>query len=86
MSTKLKALIEKRDAVNARIRQAQNKQKNIDRRADTRRKVLAGAVVLQWAAKDNEFSGQLMKELGGFLTRDADRVLFGLKPVPPEKT
>jgi hypothetical protein len=55
MSTKLKALIEKRDAVNARIRQAQNKQKNIDRRADTRRKVLAGAVVLQWAAKDNEF-------------------------------
>jgi hypothetical protein len=48
---KLKQLIEKRDAVNARIRQEQNKLKTSERKNDTRRKILAGAVALQWAAR-----------------------------------
>jgi hypothetical protein len=36
------------------------------------------AAVLQWAAKDNDFSAKLMAELKIFLVRDADRALFGL--------
>jgi hypothetical protein len=75
---KLARLLEKRDAVNARIKQEQNKLKDGERKSDTRRKILAGAVVLQWAAKDNEFSTKLMAELKNFLSRDADRALFGL--------
>ncbi len=78
---KLKRLIEKRDAVTARIRQEQNKLRGGERKNDTRRKVLAGAAVLEWAAKDNEFSAQLMAELKAFLVRDADRALFGLPPL-----
>ena len=86
MAEKLKQLIDKRDAMNARIRKEQNRAKESERKNDTRRKILAGAAVLQWAAKDNDFSTKLMVELKTFLVRDADRALFGLPPVnPPSK-
>lgn len=78
----LRQLIEKREAVNARIRREQNKVKAVGRKDDTRRKILAGAVVLEWAGKDSEFSAKLMAELKRFLVRDADRTLFGLPPLP----
>jgi hypothetical protein len=76
--SKLKRLIEQREAVNARIRQEQNKLNSSKRRADTRRKVLAGAAMLEWAKKDDDFSARLMTELKVFLVRDGDRALFGL--------
>jgi large subunit ribosomal protein L7/L12 len=78
---KLKQLMEKRNAMNARIRREQNKLTADKRKADTRRKVLAGAAVLEWAARDTEFSMRLMDELQRFLVRDADRVIFGFAPV-----
>jgi hypothetical protein len=77
---KLKVLIEKRNAVNARIKLVQTKLKASERRSDTRRKVLAGAAVLEWAKRDSEFSPRLMAELKRFLVRDADRELFGILP------
>ena len=80
--SKLNRLIEQRDAVNARIRQEQNKQRAGERKSDTRRKVLAGATVLEWAKRDSEFSSRMMAELKRFLVRDDDRALFGLPPVP----
>ena len=80
INSKLKRLIEKRDAVNARIKQEQNKVRSGERKSDTRRKILAGATVLQWASRDNEFSARLMAELKAFLSRDVDRALFGLPP------
>ncbi len=82
---KLKQLVEKRNAVNARIRREQNKLKAGERRNDTRRKILAGAAVLEWAARDTEFSMRLMDELQRFLVRDADRVIFGFAPVGKSK-
>jgi hypothetical protein len=78
---KLKLLVEKRNAVNARIRREQNKVKAGERKDDTRRKILAGAAVLEWAERDGEFSVELMTELQRFLVRDADRALFGLSLV-----
>jgi large subunit ribosomal protein L7/L12 len=82
---KLKQLMEKRNAVNARIRREQNKLTADKRKADTRRKVLAGAAVLEWAARDTDFSMRLMSELQSFLKRDADRVIFGFAPVGKSK-
>ena len=75
---KLKQLLARREAVNARIRRELNKKKDTDRRNDTRRKVLAGAAVLEWAARDQDFSARLMNELDSFLSRPADRALFAL--------
>jgi uncharacterized protein YhaN len=77
-NNKLKRLIEKREAVNARIKLEQNKLRSDERRIDTRRKVLAGAAVLEWAKRDSAFSARLDAELKAFLVRDADRALFGL--------
>ena len=76
--SKLKQLIERREAVSARIEKEQAKLRASERRSDTRRKILAGAAVLEWAARDNDFSAKLMTELKIFLVRDADRALFGL--------
>lgn len=82
---KLKLLIEKREAVNARIRKEEGKLRANERKSDTRRKVLAGAAVLQWAKQDSEFSSRLMTELKSFLVRDDDRTLFGLPPLAKPK-
>jgi hypothetical protein len=82
---KLIRLIEKRDAVNARIKLEQNKLRSDERRRDTRRKVLAGATVLEWAKRDSEFSSRLMTELKNFLLRDGDRELFGLPHIAQPK-
>lgn len=65
-----------------------------ERTHDTRRKVLLGALVLQRleAGHDPEFTKRLgdwlRRELPGFLTRDADKVLFAdlLKGVVPPAT
>jgi len=76
--TKLERLKEKREAIEARIKQEQNKLKASERRADTRRKVLVGAAVLEWAKHDTDFAKRLNGELKSFLARDADRELFGL--------
>ena len=84
-NSKMKRLMEKRDAVNARIKQEQNKMRSDERRTDTRRKVLAGAAVLEWAKRDSEFSAGLIAELKDFLVRDYDRALFGLPPLPSQK-
>lgn len=83
--SRLKWLIGKRDAVNERIRQEQARQSAMERKRDTRRKVLAGAAALHWAGKDSDFSTRFMRELQGFLTRDDDRQLFGLPTLPGEK-
>jgi hypothetical protein len=82
---RLKRLMEKRDAVNARIRQEQNRLNATQRRADTRRKVLAGAAVMEWAKRDNDFAKKLDAELKVFLVRDADREIFGLSPLKKQE-
>ena len=80
--SKLNRLVEQRKAIAARIRQEENKLRAGERKSDTRRKVLAGAAVLEWAKRDNEFSSRLMAELKAFLVRDDDRALFNLPPLP----
>ncbi len=48
------------------------------RAQDTRRKILAGAVVLQQARENPEFRNWLRFQLGSALSRPADRQLFDL--------
>jgi len=78
---KLKVLKEKHAALIARIKQEENKVRAKERKSDTRRKILAGAAVLEWAKRDNEFSSRLITELKAFLARDDDRALFSLPPL-----
>ena len=51
-----------------------------ERKRDTRRKILAGACVLDRADKDQDAARHLRKILDAFLTKPQDRALFDLPP------
>ncbi|MGE4045294.1 MAG: mobilization protein C [Acetobacteraceae bacterium] len=81
--TKLQKLLAQKEALEARIRQQQGRERKEKHKLDTRRKVLAGAAVLAEAEQRPEFRASLMTLLGRFLIRPDDRALFGLPPLPP---
>ena len=49
---------------------------------DTRRKILAGALILDIIAKDEAAKNKFMPQLDKYLTRADDRTLFNLNPLP----
>jgi len=77
-----KSIAERIAQLDARKKTLQARLGKHERAADTRRKVLLGALVLYRLenAGDGEFSKRLgdwlRRELPGFLTRDSDKVLF----------
>lgn len=75
---KLAQLKAKRQAIEARLRAEEKKR---SRQQDTRRKILAGAFLLEAAGEypvKLEIEGKTLEK---FLTRDDDRALFGLMPI-----
>ena len=52
------------------------------RSADTRRKILAGSLVLEMMEKDEKTKAHFNARLDAFLTRADDRALFGLPEKP----
>lgn len=69
----LKARKQKMDALH------KAKATGLERKQDTRRKVLAGAMLMDLMDKDAELKKQMLGKLSTFLTRPDDRVLFGLR-------
>jgi large subunit ribosomal protein L7/L12 len=51
---------------------------------DTRRKILAGALILDIMEKDEAAKNRFMVQLDKYLTRDDDRALFDLKYLSKE--
>jgi len=82
MADKLQQLLEKRGALDAQIRREQARKREQGRKADTRRKILAGAAVLDEAEQRPEKKAELLKLLNSFLVREDDRMLFGFDPLP----
>ena len=76
----LDSLKKKRDIINARIRLMQNREQSKERKDSTRRKILIGSYYLDQANKNNSFA-DVVKLMDSYLTRDSDRMLFGLEPV-----
>jgi len=84
---RMKKLKAKRAAIDAQLRQEQYKLSKQERTRENRRKVLVGAAMMQWAKRSNENSLTLDMELRNFLTRNDERELFGLPPLPsPENS
>ena len=54
-----------------------------ERKTETRRKILIGAMVLNHVDQKPESNAALLSDLDEFLERDRDRALFDL---PPKKT
>jgi len=80
--TKLKQLKAHAQKIEARKRAVASKQ---ERAADTRRKILVGAMVLEQMGKNEATQASIMGKLANYLTRADDRVLFDL-PALPETT
>lgn len=74
------AELQKQEAqLKARIQRERARLRDQERKADTRRKIIAGALALEH--KDKTFQATLTKLLDEYVTRDADRALFGLDPI-----
>ena len=67
--------------VKARIQKERAKLQGAERKRDTRRKIIAGALALEHAPTDKAFNDTLQRLLGEYVTRAEDRELFGLPPV-----
>jgi large subunit ribosomal protein L7/L12 len=92
----IKVLEEKRKKIDEehkkKIKQLKAKQERMDaqsihalikgnRADDTRRKILAGSLILDIIYKDDAAKNKFIPQLDKYLTRDDDRALFGLNPL-----
>lgn len=77
---RLAELEAKKAALEAQMQAIQARQKERQRKDDTRRKVLVGAAVLAEAEKNPAAKQKLMSLLDQHLTRDVDRAVFDLPP------
>ena len=88
-------IVERIGALEERLKQLKAKQQQIDarkralelrqtRKADTRRKFLAGAIVLAGVERDALVNARFRQWLDESLVREDDRALFDLPPVSQE--
>jgi regulator of protease activity HflC (stomatin/prohibitin superfamily) len=68
----------KSEKLKNQIKRLEQRDKAKERKVDTRRKILAGSMVLERMQKDPAFAEKFKNDLDRFLTRDIDRELFGL--------
>lgn len=78
---KLAELEQQRRQIDERIKRESAKVKATERKNDTRRKILAGAVALAHADHDPSFRDALNQQIQKNVTRAEDRALFGLFPL-----
>jgi hypothetical protein len=79
---KLTGLREKMKQLAAQAAALEARQKEADRKADTRRKVIAGALAIEHmeANAPSEFGKVMLRLLDEYVTRPADRALFPSLP------
>ena len=75
---RLQTLRERRDQLDAQMRALEARKKEAERKADTRRKVIAGALALEHfeANKGSEFARTFLRLLDEYVVRPHDRMLF----------
>lgn len=76
LEAKLRQLKERQQAVEARRRTLESRR---ERKADTRRKILVGAIVMARVERGEITEAELRRWLDTALSRDDDRALFGLQ-------
>ena len=84
---RLAELQQKKAQLEARIQKEKSALRQAERKRDTRRKVIAGALALEHAGIDEEFGQALSRLIYRYVKRAEDRALFGLPPLErDEKT
>ena len=64
--------------LNSQIRSIEARASESDRKIDTRKKILLGAMVMNLIENKKLSEGQVNQWLSDYLSKDRDRVLFGL--------
>ena len=82
MTTQLEKLKLKEAQIKARIQNLEAGEKTRERKKETQRKILFGAYMLQRVKEGDAVALELKAMLDGYLTRDHDRALFELPPLP----
>lgn len=77
---KIAELEEKRGQIEALIQKHKARARVEERKRDTRRKIIAGALALEHASIDPAFRAALQKLIDQNVTREGDRALFDLTP------
>lgn len=83
---RIEALKTKQKKIAAQMANLRAKQRTDERKRDTRRKILVGAVVLNQAETNDSARTKLWKLLDKALEKDRDRELFGLQPQEEGRT
>src|SRR5580700_5365762 len=83
-SDRLETLRLRRDHIDAQLRALEAREKQAERKADTRRKVIAGALALEHFAanRNSEFARILFRLLDEYVVRPHDRGLFDFLSPP----
>ena len=76
----MRKLEEKRARINAEIQRVKARERQAVRKRDTRRKILAGAMVLDRVARGVLTEQLFLRDMDEFLQRDQERALFELPP------
>src|SRR4051794_31307240 len=81
---RLELLRQKRDQLDAQLKALEARNKQTERKADTRRKIIAGALALEHFERnrDSEFARTLLRLLDEYVVRPHDRALFPDLPDP----
>lgn len=77
---KIEKLLAKQKKLTAQIQKAQAQNKTFEKKRDTRRKILVGSYFLEQATI-NKTMNDIKEKMNGFLTRNPERVLFGLDEI-----
>ncbi len=77
----LEKLLEKEKQLKAKIQAAKYREREKERKLDTRRKILIGAMVLEGMKNSEEYEAKIRQNLDKYLTKNKDRVLFGLPEI-----
>ena len=81
---RIRQLEEQRARINAEIQRVRGRESLEERKRETRRRILAGAMVLDRVAR-GDLSEKLFKaDMDRFLEREQDRALFDLPPRPAD--
>ena len=79
MNSKLEQLKKKQEQLRLHIQKEEQKLKTKNRKDDTRRKILVGAMVLDRMDKNDEYKQEILSILDSYLKNEKDRSLFHLK-------
>lgn len=81
MTTEIEKLEQQRAKINYKIQKIKNKDAKQKRAEDTRRKIMIGSYILAQVEKGMMDKNDLIKSLDSYLTKDRDRILFGLSKI-----